>query len=70
MKELKINVNGMSCEGCQNRIINALSILDGINNVTADYKTGIVNIISKKELDISKIKEIIEDLGFDIVKED
>lgn len=70
MKELKINVNGMACEGCQNRIINALSILDGINNVTADYKTGIVNIISEKELDMSKIKEIIEDLGFDIVKED
>ena len=69
MRELKINVNGMECEGCQNRIINALSILDGINNVTANYKTGIVNIISEKEIDMTKIKETIEDLGFDIVKE-
>ncbi len=70
MKEIKIKVNGMVCEGCENRVKNALSTMDGIESIEASYKTGIVTVISNKEMKRSVIEEKIDDLGFEIVRED
>ena len=44
MKELEIKVKGMVCEGCENRVKNALSTIDGVDNVEANHKTGIVTV--------------------------
>lgn len=68
MNELEIKVNGMVCEGCENRIKNAISLIDGMESVNADYKTGTVTILANKEIDKLKIEEKIEDIGFEIVK--
>lgn len=70
MKEIQIKVSGMVCEGCENRVKNAVSILDGIQSVEANHKTGIVTIISNKEIEKSDIEEKINDIGFKTVKED
>lgn len=70
MKEIKTKVNGMVCEGCENRVKNALSTIDGVENVEASHKTGIVTVISDKEIEKSVIEEKINDLGFETVKED
>lgn len=63
MKETIIEVQGMACEGCENRIQNALKNMEGIENVVANHKEGIVTI-KANEIDINSIKEKIEDLGF------
>ncbi len=70
MKETKIKVNGMVCEGCENRVKNALSTLDGVKSIEASHKTGIVTVISNKEIEKSVIEDRINDLGFETVKED
>ena len=70
MKELKIKVKGMVCEGCENRVKNALSTIDGVDNVEANHKTGIVIVKLNKEIEKSIFEEKIDDLGFEIVKED
>ena len=70
MKEIQIKVNGMVCEGCENRVKNALSTLDGVESVDASHKTGIITVISNKEIERSVIEEKINDFGFEIVKED
>ncbi len=70
MKELKIKVKGMVCEGCENRVKNALSTIDGVDNVEANHKTGIVTVKLNKEIEKSIFEEKIDDLGFEIVKED
>lgn len=31
MKEIIINVEGMACEGCENRIQNAVNNIDGVD---------------------------------------
>ena len=31
MKEIILNVEGMACEGCENRIQNSLKNIEGIN---------------------------------------
>ena len=69
MSEIKLNVNGMVCNGCEKRVINALSSIDGVQEVIADYKSGTVTIKTNSNIEISIIKERIEDIGFE-VKED
>lgn len=68
MKELKLKVEGMVCEGCENRVKSAISLMDGVENVDANHNTGIVTVNAKEDLDIAKIKEKIEDLGYDVIE--
>ncbi len=70
MKETKIKVSGMVCEGCENRVKNALSTIDGIESVEASHKTGIVTVMLSKEIERSVIEEKINDLGFETVQGD
>lgn len=69
MKETIIKVKGMVCNGCENRVQNALKNINGVENVIADHNTGTVTITSKNEVAESIMKEKIEDIGFE-VKED
>ena len=65
MKEINLKVIGMHCEGCENRIKNLLSTIDGIEEVIANHIDGTILIKTNKEVDIEDIKEKIEDLGFE-----
>lgn len=67
MKEIKLNVEGMSCEGCEKRIQNALSVIENVENVKASHKESEVIISLKSEIDESILKETITDLGFEVV---
>ncbi len=69
MKETIIKVEGMVCNGCENRVQNALKNIDGVEDVVANHTTGTVKVISKNEVEESVLKEKIEDIGFE-VKED
>lgn len=69
MEEIRLNVNGMVCGGCEKRVVNSLSTIDGVKEVIANHNEGTVVIKSDEKIDINIIKEKIEDLGFE-VKED
>lgn len=68
MKKITIKVNGMVCNGCENRIKNALETIEEIKKVEANHKKGIVTISSKSEIDTKIIEEKIEDSGFEVEK--
>lgn len=71
MKELQLNVKGIECGGCENRIKNAIKKLKSVKEVNAYHETGQVNIIMKKELTKeikSQIIDIIEKIGFEVEK--
>ncbi len=70
MKTIKIKVKGMVCNGCENRIKNVLKTIDNIEEVLADYKQELVIIKTNLEIDKNIIYEKIEDLGFEVEKED
>ena len=70
MKETKLIVNGMMCGGCENRVKNAIKNIEGVENVTADHNTGRVIVISDNEVSEEIIKEALEDIGYEVVKED
>ena len=69
MKEIIIKVEGMVCNGCENRVQNALKNIDGVENVIADHTNGTVTVTSKDEVSEIALKEKINDIGFE-VKED
>lgn len=68
MKEINIKVSGMVCEGCENRVRNAISTIEGVESVTADHNTGKVVVSAKDEVKESEIEEKVEDIGFEVVK--
>ena len=57
--QVKLHVQKMVCEGCENRLINALKEIKGVEKVTANYQTEEVEKVIKK----------IEDLDFLVVGE-
>lgn len=66
MKELIIKVEGMVCNGCENRVQNVVKQIEGVEKVIANHKNGTVIIILNKEIDKEIIKEKIEDIGFKV----
>ena len=69
MKEIIIKVEGMVCNGCENRVKNILKIIEGVESVVANHTNGTVTINAKDEVSVDAMKEKIEDIGFK-VKED
>ncbi len=67
MKEIELKVDGMSCEGCENRIQKTLKEIDGIERVVADHVKKTVKISLVSDVEIDTLKETIEDLGFEVV---
>lgn len=68
MKEMKLKVEGIECMGCENRIQNALSKIDGVQMIKASHLEGTVTVMSDENL-LPKIQETIEDLGFPVIGE-
>lgn len=66
MKELELKVEGMVCNGCEKRVVNALSDLQGVSEVIANHQNGTVLVKMTEEVDIEVIKEKIDDLGFEV----
>ena len=66
MKELVFNVEDMVCNGCENRVQNALKTIDGVEDVVANHENGTVTVTLNKEVSEDVIKEKIEDIGFDV----
>lgn len=69
MKEIILNVKGMMCGGCENRIQNVVKDIEGVENVKADHNTGKVRITLNKNIEKEVISETIEDIGYEVVKE-
>lgn len=70
MEEIVLKVNGMMCGGCENRVKNAVKNIDGVESVIADHNTGKVVVTTNKEVSENIIIETLEDIGYEIVKED
>ena len=66
MEEITIKVKGMVCGGCENRVKNALSTIEGIKEVSANHETGEVKVKAQNVAQ-KAIEEKIEDIGFEVV---
>ena len=67
MKEYVLNVKGMVCGGCENRVQNAVKTINGVKEVVASHVDGTVKIVEKDDSVIEQAKEKIQDLDFEVV---
>ena len=67
MKNVSLNVNGMMCQGCANRIKNALSTLQGVKKTEVFLDRKQVIVEADDTLNTTDLKEKIETLGFEVV---
>ena len=62
-----IDIDGMHCEGCVNRVKNTLSMISGVKSCTVSLEDKKVELVLTKEISDDVIKEKIESLGFSVV---
>ena len=60
----------MVCNGCENRVKNALKNIEGVENVIVNHESGMVTVTLKEEIDANIVIKTIENLGYEIIKED
>lgn len=64
-----LTVEGMTCGHCEKAVINSLKELDEVSHVKVNLDTKEV-ILEGNNLDDDKIKEKIDDAGYDVIKID
>lgn len=70
MKAIILNVKGMACGGCENRIQNVLKNIEGVEKANADHNTEKVTINISKDISKEILKDAIEDIGYEVAGED
>ncbi|MBO5138160.1 MAG: heavy-metal-associated domain-containing protein [Bacilli bacterium] len=66
MKNIELNIEGMKCEGCVNRIKSALSTIKGMDSFDLSLEDKKLTLSVKKEKTIDEIRKKIEALGFEV----
>lgn len=64
MEKIKLNIEGIKCEGCINRIKNVLKEIKGIEEVNLSLETKTLTFCSKKDKITKEVIEKVENLGF------
>jgi copper chaperone len=67
MATINLNVDGITCGGCEKSIRKALLEQEGVNDVHASHETGVVAIdFDDGKIQQAQLKQAIEDAGFDV----
>ena len=67
IKNRKILVNKMTCEGCEEKIKKEIANLNGVIEVNADHKTGKVNVkYDILKIDMKSIEFKLKKIGYGI----
>lgn len=67
MERKTISVTGMSCNGCEQNIENALQNLDGVTRVEADHEADTVEVVIDEGVcDDDDLTTTIEEAGYDV----
>ncbi|RDU37646.1 copper resistance protein CopZ [Neobacillus piezotolerans] len=68
MEKALLNVEGMSCGHCVKAVEGSVGALEGVERVLVDLKEKTVAVEYKDDaVSLDKIKETIEDQGYDVV---
>lgn len=64
MKKI-IEIEGMSCEHCQNRVEKALNAIEGVEaKVELKKNRAVVNV--KDDINDQKLKSVVEEAGYEV----
>lgn len=57
-----ITVEGMSCDGCERTVVDALREVDGVTDATADRTTDSATV--EGDVDVNALVETVNDAGY------
>lgn len=66
MERKTISVTGMSCNGCEQNVTNALKTLDSVNRVEADHEADTVELVADDSVTDEDINAAIEQAGYEV----
>ncbi len=68
MKNITLNVEGMSCSHCVNAVTKAVTALEGVAGVNVDLAGKTVTVdYDENKASLEDIREAIEEEGYDVV---
>jgi len=62
---LTLTVEGMSCEHCEQTVVEALESVDGVTSASADHEADVAEIDGSA--DTAELVAAVEDAGYDAV---
>ena len=62
--EKKLQIRGMTCPHCEQLVAEALTALNGVESVRADYRTGEALLVCTKAPDLEQAEERLQALGY------
>ena len=66
MERKTLSVTGMSCNGCEQNVENALQGLNGVSRVEADHEADTVNVVVDDDVSDTDLTTAIEEVGYDV----
>jgi copper chaperone len=66
MERKTLAVTGMSCNGCEQNVENALQGLDGVSRVEADHEADTVDVVVDDAVTDDNLTAAIERAGYDV----
>ncbi|NOZ56106.1 MAG: heavy-metal-associated domain-containing protein [Calditrichaeota bacterium] len=66
-EKIVLQVEGMTCTGCEAKVERALQKIEGVQSVDADYKTGKVVVQVKGKVDKEALRKAVDKTGFKVV---
>ncbi|CAM3368098.1 heavy metal-associated domain-containing protein [Kibdelosporangium persicum] len=67
MNSSVFTVKGMTCTGCMTKVTNAVTGLDGVNDVDVDISNGELTVLSETPVDADRIRQAIKEVGYEVV---
>lgn len=67
MKQVELNVSGMDCTSCEQRVQTSLGRLEGVVRSRADHRSGRVEVVIKPDLVTEDaLRSVISKAGFEV----
>ncbi|MGZ0746116.1 heavy-metal-associated domain-containing protein [Haloparvum sp. AD34] len=66
MQRKTIQVSGMSCDGCEENVENALGTVEGVSRTSADHQNDTVEVVINEHVSDDDLGAAIRDAGYDV----
>lgn len=67
MEQTTLEVTGMSCDGCERNVTDALEALEGVSSATANHEADQVRVEHDASVvDVAALSGTIEDAGYEV----
>ncbi len=67
LKTIELRVTGMTCEGCENTVKEAVNKVEGVSTTEASYTAELATISYDTTLtNVEKLSAVINDLGYKV----